>query len=140
MAGRGELEGLLMSELYLMLAAFGPSFLFTAFKAFQQLNVVRDAYVLIIPTSLAMAVRQVFVIANIAQQGWSLIWTTKLATGRHGVSTRVRIAVLGRSAFESAVYPIVLIGCLTNLIFQEPIDTSCVCSRVITGEILESGQ
>ncbi len=62
-----------MSELSIMLAAFGASFLFTALKAFQQLNVVRENFKLIIPTSVAMAGCQVFVIANIAQQGWGWI-------------------------------------------------------------------
>ena len=56
-----------------MLAAFGASFLFTALKALQQLNVVRGSYALIIPTSLALAAFQVFVIATIAAQGWGWI-------------------------------------------------------------------
>ncbi len=59
---------------------------------------------------------------------------------RYRASTRVRIAVLGWSAFESAVHPVVLIWRLSNLIFQEPVYPSRICSRVIAGKVLESGQ
>ena len=53
-------------------AAFVASLCFVALKAFQQLNVVHDQYLLVIPTSCLMAVCEVFVIANIATKGWDL--------------------------------------------------------------------
>ena len=52
------------------LAAFAASFLFIGLKAWQQLNVVHDQYWLVVPTSIAMAVCEVYVIANIAKFGW----------------------------------------------------------------------
>lgn len=55
------------------LAAFGASFLFIATKAFQQLNVVHDQYLWVVPTSLLMAVCEVFVVANVAKSGWGWI-------------------------------------------------------------------
>lgn len=52
------------------LAAFFASFLFVALKSFQQLNVVHDQYWLVVPTSVLMAVCEVYVVANIASLGW----------------------------------------------------------------------
>ena len=54
------------------LAAFVASFCFVALKAFQQLNVVHDQYWLVVPTSVLMAVCEVYVVANIASLGWHI--------------------------------------------------------------------
>lgn len=56
--------------------AFLASFAFVALKSWQQLNVVRKAYRWILPTSMLMAVCEVYVIANVAQQGfgWLVLW------------------------------------------------------------------
>lgn len=56
--------------------AFFASFVFVALKSVQQLNVVRRVYPLIIPTSFAMAVCEVWVIANVARYGfgWLVFW------------------------------------------------------------------
>lgn len=60
---------------YTLLFAGAASFVFIALKAFQQLNVVHDQYLLVFPTSLLMAACEVFVIANIAMHGWSIpLW------------------------------------------------------------------
>jgi len=55
------------------LAVFAASFLFVGLKALQQLNVVHDNYLAIMPTSLAMATCEVLVIANMAHYGWGWI-------------------------------------------------------------------
>lgn len=54
-------------------AAFFASFVFVALKAFQQLNVVHDQYLFVMPTSLLMACCEVFVIVSVAQVGWGWI-------------------------------------------------------------------
>lgn len=56
--------------------AFFASFIFIALKSWQQLNVVRQAYVWILPTSMAMAACEVWVIANVAKFGfgWLVFW------------------------------------------------------------------
>jgi hypothetical protein len=56
--------------------AFAASFLFVALKSWQQLNVARRKYPWILPTSMAMAVCEVYVIANVAQFGfgWLVFW------------------------------------------------------------------
>ena len=56
--------------LYLSMAV--ASFIFVFLKAFQQRNVAFDNYLPVIPVSLGMASVEVYVIANIAQTGWSL--------------------------------------------------------------------
>ena len=58
------------------LLAFAASFVFIALKSWQQLNVVRRAYWWILPTSMAMAVCEVYVIANVATLGfgWLVFW------------------------------------------------------------------
>lgn len=60
-----------MIGLYLL--AFGAAFTFVALKAFQQLSVVHHRVWWIVPTSMAMAVCEVFVVAQAATQGWGLI-------------------------------------------------------------------
>lgn len=56
--------------------AFVASFVFIALKSWQQLNVVRQAYWWILPTSMAMAVCEVWVIANVSKFGfgWLVFW------------------------------------------------------------------
>jgi len=51
--------------------AFIASFCFIGLKAFQQRQVVHDEYLFIIPTSVLMAVCEVFVVHNIAVTGWT---------------------------------------------------------------------
>lgn len=59
---------------YLILGAltFGASFIFVFLKAWQQRNVAFDHYLWIVPTSLMMATAEVYVIANIAREGYGL--------------------------------------------------------------------
>lgn len=54
------------------LATFAASFVFIFLKAWQQRNVAFDHYWWIVPTSLLMAVVEVYVIANVATRGWHL--------------------------------------------------------------------
>ena len=55
------------------LASVGAaSFVFIFLKSTQQLNVVREKYLLILPTSLAMAATEVYVIATIALETWTV--------------------------------------------------------------------
>ena len=56
--------------------AFFASFVFIALKSWQQLNVVRRQYWWIVPTSMAMAACEVYVIANAARYGfgWLVFW------------------------------------------------------------------
>lgn len=56
--------------------AFFASYVFIALKSWQQLNVVKRAYWWILPTSMAMAVCEVYVIATVAQDGfgWLVFW------------------------------------------------------------------
>lgn len=63
-----------MSSMFLvLLAAFFASFIFIALKAFQQLNVVHNNYLLILPTSFAMAISEVYIIFQIAENGFGWI-------------------------------------------------------------------
>jgi len=55
-----------------LLAAFAASVAFIFLKAFQQRNVTFDNYRWVMPTSLGMAVCEVYVVANIAKLGWHL--------------------------------------------------------------------
>ncbi len=54
-------------------ASFFAMFVFVFFKSFQQLNVVHNNYVMVVPTSVAMAACEVFVIASIVKTGWGWI-------------------------------------------------------------------
>lgn len=49
---------------------FLTSFAFIFLKSWQQLNVVRRMYWWILPTSMLMAVCEVYVIATVAKFGW----------------------------------------------------------------------
>lgn len=53
-------------------AGFLASFVFIFFKAFQQRNVAYEHYAWIVPTSLAMATAEFYVIAKVAERGYSL--------------------------------------------------------------------
>lgn len=53
--------------------AFVASFAFVFLKAFQQLSVVHHRTWWIIPTSMAMAACEVYVVANVARVGWGWI-------------------------------------------------------------------
>jgi hypothetical protein len=69
------------------LLAFAASFGFIALKSWQQLNVVRKAYWWIVPTSMLMAVCEVYVIANVAQYGWGwLVFWVGLGGGLGSLS------------------------------------------------------
>ena len=52
------------------LTAFLTSFVYIALKATQQLNVVHKQYLWVLPTSMAMAVCEVYVIATTAKNGF----------------------------------------------------------------------
>jgi hypothetical protein len=52
------------------LLAFGASFGYIALKSWQQLNVVHRNYWWIVPTSMAMAAVEVYVVATVARNGW----------------------------------------------------------------------
>lgn len=54
-------------------AVFAVSFLYVGLRSWQQLNVVRQKYLFIMPTSLAMAAADVFMISQIANYGWGFI-------------------------------------------------------------------
>lgn len=56
----------------LYLSAFAASFIFIFLKAFQQLNVVHSNWWWVVPTSMAMAFVEVYVVASIATTGWGL--------------------------------------------------------------------
>lgn len=70
------------------LLAFLSSFGFVFLKSFQQLNVVKKAYMLIVPTSMLMAVMEVYVVATTAKNGWSwlLVLLIGLGSGLGSVS------------------------------------------------------
>lgn len=53
--------------------AFIASFVFIGLKAMQQLNVVHGNTWWVVPTSVAMAACEVFVVVNMAHQGWGWI-------------------------------------------------------------------
>jgi hypothetical protein len=56
-----------------MAGAFAAAFLFVFLKAFQQLNVVHDKYVWVLPVSMLMAACEVYVTWQAATQGWGWI-------------------------------------------------------------------
>lgn len=53
--------------------AFVTSFLFVGLKSWQQLNVVHRKYWWILPTSVAMALCEVYVVSTVAKNGWGVI-------------------------------------------------------------------
>jgi len=72
-----------MPSLGLHLATAGAMFLMVALRAFQQLNVMHDQRMLVMPTSLAMAACEAVVIVNNAKVGLhlSLILATGIGAG-----------------------------------------------------------
>lgn len=60
----------------------GANFGFIFLKAFQQLNVTKGHYWWVVPTSFAMAIGEVYVVFNVAQQGFTL--STVLSCGLGG--------------------------------------------------------
>lgn len=71
------------------------SYLFVGLKAFQQLNVVRGLYRWIMPTSLAMAACEVYVVANIARMGVSFLLVLCIGVGA-GLGAMTSMAAHGR--------------------------------------------
>ena len=61
--------------------AFWASFGFIALRAMQQRNVAFDNYVWVVPTSLLMAATEVYVVANIAQQGYHVPLVLTIGAG-----------------------------------------------------------
>jgi len=59
--------------IHVALLCFLSSFAFIFLKSWQQLNVVHYQLWWIVPTSFAMAVCEVFVVANVASNGWGWI-------------------------------------------------------------------
>lgn len=62
---------------------FAANWMFIGLKSFQQRNVAFDNLRLIVPTSFAMAIAEVYVIAQVAQEGFTvpLVLTLGLAGG-----------------------------------------------------------
>lgn len=54
------------------LAVFVCMFVYVMLRAFQQRNVAFDNYTWVVPTSYAMAVTDIFLIASVAKAGWSI--------------------------------------------------------------------
>lgn len=54
---------------------------FVFFKAFQQRNVAFDNYVAVLPTSIAMAATEFYVIALIVKTGYDIVLVLALGTG-----------------------------------------------------------
>mgnify|MGYP000337724570 CR=1 FL=1 len=73
---------------YMYILAFLSSFGFVFLKSFQQLNVVKKAYMLIVPTSMLMAVAEVYIVATTARNGWQwgLVFLIGLGSGLGSVS------------------------------------------------------
>lgn len=53
--------------------AFAASFGYVFLKSWQQLNVIHRKYWWIVPTSMAMAATEVFVVSSVAKSGWGWI-------------------------------------------------------------------
>lgn len=54
------------------LSMFVATFLYVMLRAFQQRNVAFNNYLWVVPTSYCMAIVDVFIVALVAKQGWSL--------------------------------------------------------------------
>lgn len=68
--------------------AFLSSFGFVFLKSIQQLNVVKKAYPLIVPTSMLMAIMEVYIVATTSRNGWQwmLVLLIGLGSGLGSVS------------------------------------------------------
>ena len=73
---------------WMYVLAFLSSFGFVFLKSFQQLNVVKKAYMLIVPTSMLMAVAEVYIVATTARNGFQLglVFLIGLGSGLGSVS------------------------------------------------------
>ncbi len=67
-----------MIDLFLV---FGAGFLYVIGKSGQQLNVVHDKYLWVLPTSWWMAAAEVYIISWVASQGWSVAAVFAFGTG-----------------------------------------------------------
>ena len=65
--------------MHALVLTFLASFSFVFTKAFQQRNVAFDNYVAVLPVSLLMAATEIYVVANIVDQGYNL--ATVLSVG-----------------------------------------------------------
>lgn len=72
-----------MDDWYLHATVFAANWMFIGLKSFQQRNVAFDNFYLIVPTSMLLAVAEVYVVAQIAVNGWrwDLVLTLGLAGG-----------------------------------------------------------
>lgn len=70
---------------------FAANWLFIGLKSFQQRNVAFDNYGWIVPTSMFMAIAEVYIIAKVAQQGFTvgLVVTLGLAGGTGSLAATV---------------------------------------------------
>jgi hypothetical protein len=59
--------------LHMLALAFVASFVFIFLKAWQQLNVVHHQLWWVMPTSMGMAVCEVYVVSTVAIQGWGWV-------------------------------------------------------------------
>lgn len=57
----------------LYLAIFINSYLYVGFKALQQLQVCNYQFPFVLPTSMVLAACEIFLIYNVAKEGW-IIW------------------------------------------------------------------
>jgi hypothetical protein len=64
-----------------LVLTFLASFAFIFLKAFQQRNVAFDHHAWIVPTSMLMALVEVYVIANVAAKGFSLALVFSIGIG-----------------------------------------------------------
>lgn len=71
-----------------LIAIFTANFVFIGLKAFQQMNVVHSAKMLVFVTSHAMAVVEVYLIAEYAAHGpaWPVVLTVGLSGGLGSVA------------------------------------------------------
>lgn len=53
-------------------AMFAATFCYVLLRAFQQRNVAFDNHGWVIPTSYAMAVMDIYIVATVARSGWSI--------------------------------------------------------------------
>jgi len=63
------------------LSLFAASYVFIALKAFQQRHVIHNDWWWVPPTSMAMAFVEVYVIAQVARQGYGLVIVLAVGTG-----------------------------------------------------------
>lgn len=65
----------------LYIAAFAASFCMVFLKAFQQLNVMRDQRMWVVPTSYGMAAAEAWIIFQVADSGWGFLIVAVIGTG-----------------------------------------------------------